>query len=184
MPSLAGCAAFGISASVPPGRPPRASIRRFGLLGRLAVRNGSASYVANIEWRHVADGSEYLLVTSPLGQGVAELGADGRGAWIRTAERQQYDAATLDDLSEQVFGARLPLSHLPSWALARTVGPAAVNRLVLDGFGRPESFVEAGWQVSYPSYESRSPDALPSAMRFARDPLDVRLKVDEWNLLP
>jgi outer membrane lipoprotein LolB len=131
----------------------------------------------------LADESEHLLVTSPLGQGLAELGADGDGAWIDTAEHRHYSAATLDDLCEQVFGARLPLSYLSSWVLARAAG-STVDRLVLDDFGRPESFVEAGWQISYPSYESRAPDALPSAMRLTRDPLDVRLKVDQWNLLP
>lgn len=180
---LPGCAAMGLPASPPPERPSRASIRKFGLVGRLALRNGVESFVANIDWHHVADESERLLVMSPLGQGLAELGADRQGAWIDTADHKRYAAATVDDLSEQAFGARLPLSRLPSWVVGRTAG-SEVDGVVLDNLGRPTSFVEAGWQVSYPSYESGARDALPLAIRLSRDPLDVRLKVDQWNLLP
>lgn len=180
---LSGCAALGTLGSPPPPRPPRDSIQQFGLVGRLWLRNGAESFSAHVDWRHLGNGNERLLVTSPLGQGLAELGVEAGGAWLSTAEQKRYVAANLDDLSEQVFGTRLPLSLLPSWVLARTARTEA-DRLVLDGQGRPRRFVEAGWEISYVAYEGDAADALPTLLRLTRDPLDIRLKVDQWNLVP
>jgi outer membrane lipoprotein LolB len=181
---LAGCAAIGpFGSPPPPERPPRDSIQAFGLVGRLSLRNGAESFSAHIDWNHFANGSERLLVTSPLGQGLAELGVDARGAWLITAEQKEYSATDLDDLSQQVFGARLPLSRLPSWVLGRTDG-TAIDRLVRDEHDRPQGFVEAGWIILYGSYESDAANALPAMVRVTRDPLDIRLKVDQWNLAP
>jgi len=179
---LSACAALAPPSEAPAARPARSDISHFALTGRVAVRNGAESFSANIDWRHGGDGSERILLSSPLGQGLADLDADRQGARLQTADSRRYTAASLDDLSEQVFGARLPLSSLPRWVLGQT--PDAADRLALDTLGRPASFLAAGWRVAYPSYESELANALPSLIRLSRDQLDVRLKIDRWDLAP
>ena len=179
---LFGCASLAPPSEAPAARPARSAISQFNLSGRVAVRNGAESFSGKIDWRHGGDGSERILLSSPLGQGLAELDADREGARLHTSDNKRYTAASLDDLSEQVFGARLPLSSLSRWVLGEAPGDG--NRLALDTRGRPASFWMAGWRVAYLSYESEMANALPSLIRLSRDELDVRLKIDRWELAP
>lgn len=179
---LSACASLAPPSEAPAARPARSAIGQFNLSGRVAVRNGAESFSGKIDWRHSGDGSDRILLSSPLGQGLAELDADRKGARLHTSDNKHYTAASLDDLSEQVFGARLPLSSLPRWVLGEASGDA--KRFALDTLGRPTSFWMAGWRVAYPSYESEMASALPSLIRLSRDDLDVRLKIDRWDLTP
>ncbi len=184
---LAAVAAVIVSAcaavpSVPPAaelRPARNDIGQFALAGRVAVRNGPESFSARIDWTHSADGRDEILVTSPLGQGLARLSADRGGANIETAEGQRHEAADLDALSEQLFGARLPLSQLPRWVVGQVWN--AVDGLELDAAGRPARFADQGWEVVYLEYEDAAPEALPKLIRLRRGELELRLKVDQWS---
>jgi outer membrane lipoprotein LolB len=128
------------------------------------VRQDPARHHANISWRHGPEADEILL-TTPLGQGVAELHRDVDGARLVTADRQQTVAADWDDLAAQVFGMRLPLADLPAW-LTGTRPPA-----------------ETGWRVEYLDYEHGASDALPTLIELRRQDLEIRIKVDQWSEL-
>jgi outer membrane biogenesis lipoprotein LolB len=39
-----------------------------------------------------------------------------------------------------------------------------------------------GWQIAYLVYESAAPDALPTLIELRRDDIDVRLKIDTWQI--
>jgi outer membrane lipoprotein LolB len=180
---LAACAALTTPVAEPiPERPARADIAAFQLSGRVAVKSADQSFSARIAWRHGPDGSEHVLLSTPLGQGLAELTADRSGARLATADRQDYFAPDLDALSDQALGAPLPLSRLPRWAVGQVGAPAA--DVALDRQGRVLSFAEQGWRVAYLAYESEAPAALPTLIQVRRDDLELRLKVDEWNLAP
>jgi outer membrane lipoprotein LolB len=125
------------------------------------VRDNQSHHYANISWRHDAMRDEILL-TTPLGQGVAELSRDARGARLVTADRKEFAAADLDGLAEQVFGTRLPLNDLPNWLSGHA--PAAVS----------------GWRVDYLEYQSDAADALPTLIEARRGDIELRLKVSEW----
>jgi outer membrane lipoprotein LolB len=155
---LAGCA------QVPAGHaihrtPP--VLTRFELDGRIVVRESQSRHYANISWRHDARRDEILL-TTPLGQGVAELSRDSGGARLVMADRREYAAADWEGLSEQVFGARLPLDDLPLWLSGRA--PARAS----------------GWRVDYLEYQSDAADALPVLIEARRGDIELRLKVSEW----
>jgi outer membrane lipoprotein LolB len=176
---VSACAA--VPSALPPSgpRPARNDIGQFALAGRVAVRNGPDSFSARIEWTHAPDGRDEILITSPLGQGVARLRADRLGASVETAEGQRHEAPDLDALSEQVFGARLPLSQLPRWVVGQVWN--AVDGLELDAAGRPLRFADQGWTVAYLDYEDATPQALPTLIRLQHGDLELRLKVDQWG---
>ena len=151
---------------MPAGAPhaPRA-LESFALEGRIAVRQGQSHHYANVIWRHDR-AHDVILLTTPLGQGVAELSRDAGGARLVTADRGEISAPDWEGLAERALGARLPLDDLPSW-LGGTPPPPA-----------------SGWRVDYLAYQSRAADALPTLIEFQRDDLDVRLKIDHWDAAP
>lgn len=139
-------------------------LAQFELDGRIVVRESQARHYANISWRHSATRDEILL-TTPLGQGVAELSRDARGARLAMADGREYTADDWEGLSEQVFGARLPLDDLPSWLAGHV--PARAS----------------GWRVEFLEYQSDAADALPVLIEARRGNLELRLKVSEWGVV-
>lgn len=172
---LAGCEALPVRGNSLVLRPVPANIAAFSFDGRLSVRRGETSHHANIAWRHTPDADEILL-TTPLGQGVAELTRDVRGARLVGADRQVFEAPDWEALSARLFGFELPLSGLPRWVLGDV--PSAGR----DGNGRPVGARVAGWDIRYLDHESDAPGALPVLIEFRRDDIELRLKVDEWHL--
>lgn len=153
---LAGCATVGTL----PQRPATQDITQFAFVGRLAVRQGETRHHANVDWRHDSRRDEILL-TTPLGQGIAELVRDAGGARLTLADRRSYAAADWGALSQQVFGFSLPLGASPRWLLGE--------------LGATE-----GWRVTVVERESAAVDALPTVIELERDDIVVRLKIDEW----
>jgi outer membrane lipoprotein LolB len=149
---------------VPPERTPRA-LTAFTLDGRIAVRQGERRHYANIAWQH-RPRHDVILLTTPLGQGIAELSRDESGARLQMADGKAFAAADWEGLAARALGSRLPLNDLPRW-LAGTP-PAAAS----------------GWQVEYLDYQSAAPDALPTLIELRRDDIEVRLKIDQWTATP
>ena len=77
----------------------------FELSGRLAARQGEEAFTGNLSWRHAGSVDE-LLVTSPLGQGVARIVRKGDSVVLTTAEPREYRAPDVESLTEQALGFR------------------------------------------------------------------------------
>ena len=86
----------------------------------------------------------------------------------------------MEGLSEQVFGARLPVSGLGRWVLGRSAFGGAAS---VDAIGRLAGLSEQGWSIEYLRYESESRDALPEFLQARREDVEVRLKIDNWSLV-
>jgi outer membrane lipoprotein LolB len=162
-------------------RPPRASIAAFAFDGRIAVRHDERSYAGGIAWQHAAEHDEMLL-TTPLGQGIAELVRDKNGSRLTMADQREITAADWDELSVKVFGFPLPLSALPRWLVADI--PARAQQMIRDEAGRPQRLHIDGWEITYAGYESPAADALPTLIELRRDDPDamiMKLKIDSWT---
>lgn len=170
----AGCAA--LEPAAPLDRPARESIEAFRLEGRIAVRRADERFSAGIAWRHDRQSDE-IVVSGPLGQGLARLTAAGGTALLETSDRKRYAAEDLEGLSEQVFGTRLPLSGLGRWVLGRTAFGGAAS---VDAAGRLTGLSEQGWIIEYLRYESEAADALPALLQARRGDVEVRLAIDSW----
>jgi outer membrane lipoprotein LolB len=154
---LAGCAAVPL---VPP-RPAPQDITQFAFVGRLAVRQGETRHHVNVDWRHDAQRDEILL-TTPLGQGVAEIVRDAARARLTLADKRSFVADDWSALSRQVFGFPLPLNASARWLLGDVTA-------------------SEGWRVTVVQRETDAPDALPTVIELERDDIAVRLKIDEWS---
>lgn len=174
---LAACAPLAPPPEAPAPRPPRESIERFAVEARVAVKDGERSFTARLDWRHDAAADEMVL-SSPLGQGIARLVRDAAGARLDTADARHFEDSDLEALSAQVFGQPLPLAGMPRWLLGRRADGGRADRH--DSRGRPTLISERGWRVEYAGYESEAGDALPNLVHFSREPLELRLRIDRW----
>lgn len=178
---LAGCAAL-----VPtvPGSPPAAVAGdpAFELSGRLAIRQGDQAISANLRWRY--DGqAEEMVISAPLGAGSVEIERNAAGVTLRAAGRVER-AASAEALMRGTLGFALPLDGLRYWVRGQT-GPGGVAvRIVRDAAGRIESFHEAGWDVTILVFSAAPLDALPRRIDVASSELQVRLVIDQWQVLP
>lgn len=174
---LSACAGVTPPASAP-ARPERASLEAFTLEGRISVRREGQNFSGQVAWQHRV-GRDDILLSTPLGQGVASLVGGPEAARLELADKRSYLAPDVDTLSEQIFGARLPLSRMPLWVLGRTGGD---GRVEWDDQLRPARIMEQGWQIDYLSFESPAADALPTRLLMQRGDLEVRLAIDSWTL--
>jgi len=154
---LAGCTAL----APVPERPSAEAITRFAFTGRLLIRQGETRHHVRIDWRHTPDRDDILL-TTPFGQGIAEIARDATGARLTLADKREFAAPDPDSLTDQVFGFRLPLNGAVGWLLGRP--------------GEPVS-----WRVNVIERDGEGSQALPSLLELERDDILVRLKVDDWS---
>jgi len=161
-------------------RGPREALEAFRLLGRIAVLRGNDRVSAGIAWRHDG-GSDEIVLSGPLGQGIARLSAGPAGATLETAERRRQEAADVDALAERLFGAPLPVSGMARWVVGRAAKGSPTR---LDDMRRPAVLVEDGWTIEFEQFETALPDALPVRLRAQRDGIEVRLIIDSWESFP
>ena len=150
---LAACAQVEIK---PPAGP-----LEFSLAGRIAARSGKESFTGNIWWRHARDGDE-MLISTPTGQGIAQIIRQGDAVLLKTSEPREYRAADSEQLTERVLGFRLPIE-----GLAETVQ------------GKPSPALEGrGWKIEYQEYDEQR---RPTRLRLTNAGAEVRLAIHQWN---
>jgi outer membrane lipoprotein LolB len=133
----------------------------FSLAGRIAARSGKEAFTGSITWRHARGGDE-LLISTPTGQGVAQIVRQGEAVVLRTAEGREYRAADSESLTERVLGFRLPIEGLAQWVQ-----------------GRPSPALESrGWRVEYQDYDAQK---RPTRMRVFNQGAELRLAISQWN---
>lgn len=157
---LAGCASL---LSPPPreDRPPEVWSGRFAL----TVEPNDAAP----EGRHDTGNFELtagrhfteLQLMSPLGNTIASARSDANGAVLKTSDGRSYQAASVEDLTRQVFGWSLPVDRLPDWLrgrIARVTQSAPVADLPTAG-PLPLEGTDQGWQVRLSQWQAVTPSA-------------------------
>lgn len=167
---IAACAS-----TAPP--PPRAG--EFAVVGRVAVRYGDEAASGRVAWRHSATEDD-LVLSSPLGQGIAEITRHEGVYTLMSANRERLTATDPERLTEQALGYALPLAGLPDWLRGRPQpGVAAETRY--EG-GRLVEVRQQWWTIEYLAYDDEG--HLPRRMRLTRGALDIRLAIEEWQVAP
>jgi len=153
---------------------PPAGALEFDLAGRIAARYGKEAFTGNVAWRHARGGDE-MLISTPMGQGVARIVRQGDTVLLTTAEPREYRAADAESLTERVLGFRLPLEGLADWVRARPgPGPA---RTEYSPDGRLFRLEQGGWKIEYQEYAGE----LPARMRLFYQGIELRLAISQWN---
>lgn len=180
---LGGCAQLpGFAPDQPPAKlsltaPPKA----FRLEGRVSVKAGAESFSGGLAWHREAD-TEALLLSTPLGQGVAELRGDPDGVTLTDAKGKVFRAPDADALVRQALGLELPLRGLAWWVVGHP-RPGAPFRAEADAAGRLGTLDQDAWHIDFSRYTAQGETMLPGKLMARRgDDLEVRLVVDHWEL--
>jgi outer membrane lipoprotein LolB len=150
---LAACAQVEVK---PPAGP-----LEFDLSGRIAARYRDDAFSGLLTWRHAADGDE-MLISTPMGQGLARIVRQGEAVVVTTAEGREFSDRDGEALTERVLGFRLPLAGLADWVR-----------------GRPAPALEArGWKVEY---QERDTENRPTRLRVTYPGVELRLVISTWE---
>lgn len=155
--------------------------RSFHLEGRVSVKAGEESFSGGLAWRR-APGNEELLLSTPLGQGVAELRGDGESVTLTDAKGKVFRAPDADALVRQALGLELPLRGLAWWVVGHP-RPDAPFHAEPDAAGHLAKLEQDAWRIDFSRYEARGKAVLPGKLVARRgEDLEVRLVVDRWEL--
>jgi outer membrane lipoprotein LolB len=153
-------AAFVAACAQVPIKPPEGPLE-FSLAGRIAARYGAESFTGNINWRHAREGDE-LLISTPTGQGVAQIVRQGEAVLLKTAEPREYRDNDAEALTKRVLGFPVPIDGLADWVQ-----------------GKPSPQLESrGWKVEY---QDKDAQGRPTRMRLTYQGIELRLAVSQWN---
>jgi len=169
---LAGCVAF-----EPLPAPSGSAVDSFFLSGRVAVKYGDEAVSGKISWLHERANDD-LLLSTPLGQGVARIVRRDATVSLTTSDQKVYQARDVEDLTEQVLGWRLPLAGLPDWVRGRAAAGAPAQ-IRADSTQRLSELRQSGWLVEFLDYDAAS--GLPVRMRLSREEVEIRLVIDSWR---
>ena len=174
---LAGCA----TTAPPPTAPsqPTSGNTPFAIDGRLSARHGRDAIAISFSWTH-APPRDDLVVSTPLGQSVAELSGDAsvKRVELRTADGRTEVASDWGALTERAVGVALPVEGLASWAqaAARANSPHSTET---DAVGRTGVLRQDGCEIVY-TYGDDS-TRRPSGIRVVCHDLEMRIAIDRWR---
>jgi outer membrane lipoprotein LolB len=140
------------------------AVENFSVSGRLALRQGERRDHLQFDWQHSPQGDTVLLL-SPLGQGLAEIVRDVRGARMNQPNQAPIEAPDIESLAQQIFGTALPLQELGDWLR----GARGVAGEV------------AGWRIAISQTVPYRQSRLPRRLDASRDEVALTLIVDEWG---
>ena len=155
-------------------KPP--AVVEFELLGRIAARHADDAFTGAVQWRHAGSGDE-MLITTPMGQGVARIVREGDAVQLTTADGKEYRAPDAESLTERTLGFRLPLEGLADWVQGRA-SPGVPAREQKASDGKLHSLDQRGWHIDYLAYGD---DERPSLMRLNYQGIELRLAITSWK---
>jgi outer membrane lipoprotein LolB len=147
----------------------------FAIDGRLSVRRGTQALAANFSWRHVPPRDE-LIVSTPLGQTVAEISGDAAAQRyeLRRSDGQIEVADDWAALTERALGAPLPVAGLAAW-IAGAPRANARHSIEPDASGRTWVLRQDGWEIVYAYADADA--RLPMRLQLTQADLEVRIVV-------
>ena len=161
---LTGCAEFPPVSDLPLALGP--PLQRLTAEGRISLRQGERRDHVRFRWEHTPE-RDVVLLMSPLGQGVAELTRDARGARLTQPNQAVIAADSLPQLAQRVFGAPLPLEAMTDWL--RGARPALSGDV-------------EGWRVMISDTSAFRQSRLVRVMEVSREDVDFKLVVDDWDV--
>ncbi|MGA7951132.1 MAG: lipoprotein insertase outer membrane protein LolB [Thiobacillaceae bacterium] len=168
---LASCA----HAPPPPELPAGRDGATVSLSGRVAVQQAEENFSGLFQWVS-RDGVDDILLSDPLGQGVAKIVRTARETTLQLPDGRKRSAPDADALTEKLLGFRLPVGGMSYWIMARP-DPDHPHQLTRDEQGRVERIIQDGWKIDYRSYAGGKPRKL----FITRPALEIKLIVDHWG---
>lgn len=142
------------------------------LHGRIALRRGSESDTALLEWQHRAN-QDRLKFSGPLGQGAVQLTVTGQHVLLDRGDGRPEHFATAEQWLQSRFGVALPVAALRHWVCGEPY-PRWPHYAVDQGF------VQNDWLVTFNKFNERDGWRWPALIAVMQPGLSVKLAIDDW----
>jgi len=170
---MSGCASV---ASIPVAPVQAEPAANWTLQGRIGIQTEAQSASGTLYWQH-RERSDEVLLTSPLGQGVARIVVNADGATLDMPNQPLRQAADVESLTRETLGYALPVSGLVWWVQALPA-PNSVYDSRRDDAGRLSRLKQDGWVIDY--HYAGDGSTRPRKLWVAREGLEIRLVTDSW----
>lgn len=156
------------------------SLEAWTLDGRISLSHEEEAWHASLRWQQI-DSAYHINLFGPFGQGAAQLDGSPQSV-ILQHDGQTVQSDDAEQLLRQQLGLQIPVNGLRYWALG-LAAPGSDHKVELDPAGRLATLQQNGWRVRYRSYVAVKGFMLPGKIFLDRDGLDVRLVVDQWQVV-
>lgn len=173
--SLVGCASI---QPLPRSEVEQSLPSTWTLQGRIGIQSSEQSVSGQVLWQH-RDEIDEILVTSPLGQGVARIVRSPAGVALDLPNQPTRRAPDADTLTREALGYVLPVAGLTWWVQARP-DPGDPFEATRDAVGRLAQLRQNGWVIDYLQYADDMP-THPRKLAVSREGLEIRLVADSWQ---
>lgn len=157
-----------------------ADIDSFVLRGRIGVLTETKGFSGAMRWHHHENGDD-IDFYSPLGTQLGHISNDAEGVTLTTSEQKTVRADSVETLTEQTIGWRLPLAGLNDWALGRPT-TSAIEAQHWDESGRLATLRQDGWDIEFSQYRDQDGKSLPGKIVLKSPKLDIKLVVENWQI--
>jgi outer membrane lipoprotein LolB len=156
------------------------ALNTWQLKGKLGVRSPQQATSANLQWLQNPHQFE-LKLSGPFGTGAVI--ARGNRDSIEVVHNSTSYTGAPDVLGQRILGVALPLDAITWWArgLPSPYAPPAVNSVTGSG-GTPKSFQQAGWQLSFSSFQPTAGYLLPRKISGQFGDLSFKLVISNWSI--
>jgi outer membrane lipoprotein LolB len=156
------------------------SLEAWTLDGRISLRHGEEAWHASLRWQQI-DSVYHINMFGPFGQGTVQLDGSPQSVILQhEGETVQSDDA--EQLLRQQLGLQVPVNGLRYWAVG-LASPGSEYKEELDPAGRLAVLQQNGWRVRFRGYVAVQGLMLPGKIFLDHDGLDVRLVVDQWQVV-
>ena len=165
--------------------PPSGADDEFSVKGKVAVRDASERFSANVLW--VQQGAAFTIdLWGPLGQGRVQLVKQGDLVVLKDGQGEVITSGDAETVMRRHLGWSLPVDVLPAWIQGRPLDSVSAQGLSHGESGELTAFEQLDWQVSLDRYRtvesSTGPRQLPGRVTAEKEAARVRLVVTEWQI--
>jgi len=154
-----------------------ARMSAWGMQGKVGLQLREQSGSFGIAWQQQGNDQYNMDIQNPLtGSIMAHLAGMGSGVTLQ-ANGKTYQDASAEHLLQRQLGVSLPLAGMKYWVRGITAPGEPVGQLALDAQGRPASFQQAGWVVTYNGWQGNGWNAMPEKIQLVRAAEQAKVKV-------
>ena len=147
---------------------PAKQAQNFTATGRLSIKQNDKGSYGNFDWTRTP-AVETININTPLGNTIGQLCQDPQGVIATDANGKTYQAATPEQLSQQLLGYQIPIQYLHTWATGGYL-PNHPHSTEADG-----SLNQLGWNIS----RTTNPNGTPRTLQLKNDQLTIRMVISD-----
>ena len=157
-----------------------APIDQWELAGKLGIKFPQDSSSANIRWQQ--QHTEFnIVLNGPFGRGAARLSGTPDWITVQVAGEQEQSSSDPASLLKGTLGWDLPINEMRHWAKG-IPADLPIEEYQINDRGQLLQLQQAGWLITYTSYQAVDNLTLPKRLIATRDDVRITLVITLWRI--